>query len=151
MKPKWLVIAEKELGTAEISGEENNPRIIEYHSTTTLKATHDEVPWCSSFVNWCMKQSGFEGTRNALAKSWLRWGKEIPEPVLGCICVIRNKTAQNDPNTGSATGYHVGFWLSESDDIVHMLGGNQGNRVKMSGFLKRTYEVCGYRIPEGVS
>jgi hypothetical protein len=44
-------IAKAELGTTEVPGTQNNPRILEYHATTTLKATTDEVPWCSSFVN----------------------------------------------------------------------------------------------------
>lgn len=145
-KPKWLEIAEKEIGQHELHGAENT-RILEYHATTTLKAKEDEVPWCSSFVNWCMKQAGIEGTRNALAKSWIRWGHEITTPELGCVCVIRNKNASNDPATGSATGYHVGLWLSENDDIIHLLGGNQDDQVKMSGFLKRSYEICGYRMP----
>lgn len=147
-KPKWLEIAEKEIGQHEIHGGEN-PRIIEYHASTTLKASEDEVPWCSSFVNWCIKQAGIEGTRNALAKSWLRWGKEITTPEIGCVCVIKRKEdpTRNDKATGSATGYHVGFWLSEDDNLVHLLGGNQSDQVKMSRFLKKSYEICGYRMP----
>ena len=34
---------------------QRNRRIIEYHSTTTLRATDDETPRCSSFVKWVMK------------------------------------------------------------------------------------------------
>ena len=56
MKPKWLEIALKEVGVSEIKGGENK-RILEYHASTTLKAKEDEIPWCSSFVNWCMVQA----------------------------------------------------------------------------------------------
>ncbi len=59
----WMDIATAELGVHEDSlPGQHNARIVEYHQTTTLKATDDETPWCSSFVNWVMKQSGRSGT-----------------------------------------------------------------------------------------
>ncbi len=49
----WMKIALAELGVHENSlpGHQNQ-RIIQYHAATSLKAQTDEVPWCSSFVNW---------------------------------------------------------------------------------------------------
>ena len=71
----WYNIAQAEMGVKEILGaSKNNQRILDYHATTTLGAKTDEVPWCSSFVNWVMKQAGIEGTNNAMAKSWMNWG-----------------------------------------------------------------------------
>ena len=63
-EPLWLEIAEREMETGVEEGpqEEDNPRILEYHSTTTLHADEDSVPWCSSFVNWCMTEAGYQGT-----------------------------------------------------------------------------------------
>ncbi|WP_018275171.1 peptidoglycan-binding domain-containing protein [Teredinibacter turnerae] len=44
----WYDIAVAEIGVKELLGiEKNNQRIIEYHSTTTLGAKTDEIPWCS--------------------------------------------------------------------------------------------------------
>ena len=145
-KPIWLEVAEKEIGQKEIKGGENS-RILEYHATTTLKATEDEVPWCASFVNWCFTKVGIKGTNSALAKSWLFWGVEITSPTLGCVCIIRQKVKQEDSATGTRTGYHVGFWLAEKDNRVHLLGGNQSDQVKMSSFGLNTYEIKGYRLP----
>lgn len=145
-KPKWILIAEGELGQHEISGDEN-PRIIAYHATTTLHAMEDEIPWCSSFVNWCMEQAGIKGTNSALAKSWLNWGKSIVTPVIGCICVIKKKQSGNDIATGSSSGYHVAFWLEEKEGRIHLLGGNQSDMVKMSSFNLESYEIIGYRMP----
>jgi uncharacterized protein (TIGR02594 family) len=147
MKPKWMEIAEKEIGQKEIRGEEN-PRIIEYHSTTTLKAKEDEVPWCSAFVNWCIVQAGIIGTNSAAAKSWLSWGEEIDVPVPGCICVIHKKVKGEDKNTGSSSGYHVAFYRREDANRIWLLGGNQGNQVKETSFSFLNYEVCGYRMPD---
>lgn len=38
----------------EIPGRNHNDMIIEFHATTELAANTDEVPWCSSFVNWAI-------------------------------------------------------------------------------------------------
>ena len=70
MKTPWIDIAKGEMHQAEIPGPMANPRIVEYHATTSLKATFDEVPWCSAFVNWVMEQAGIKGTGSAKARSW---------------------------------------------------------------------------------
>ena len=75
---KWMNIANGEKGQAEIKGSKHNPRIVEYHQSTLLKASDDEEPWCSSFVNWVMRQTGYQGTNSARAISWKTWGKEMP-------------------------------------------------------------------------
>lgn len=144
---KWLEIAVAEIGQKEMRGGEN-PRIVEYHDTTTLSANEDEVPWCSSFVNWCLKQAGIIGTNSAAAKSWLLWGRKIEQPEKGCICVIRQKKSGNDAATGSASGYHVGFWINEEAGHLRLLGGNQSAQVKISSFNLANYEICGYRMPQ---
>jgi len=146
MKPQWLEIAEKEIGQREIRGGEN-PRIIEYHATTSLKAKEDEIPWCSSFVNWCLKQAGIVGTNSAAAKSWLSWGVKLETPALGCVCVIKKKQNGQDKATGSSSGYHVAFWEKEEAGRVSLLGGNQGDQVKISSFGLIGYAICGYRMP----
>lgn len=121
-------IAVHELGTAEIYGDAHNNRIIEYHQTTSLKATSDEVPWCASFVNWCLKKAGHQGTNSARARSFLAWGKEISleEARRGDIVVLSR-------GTNAAFG-HVGFFAGREQDSVLLLGGNQGNKVSISPY-----------------
>src|SRR5512139_2686577 len=144
----WLAIAQAELGVHEIVGAAaHQPRILEYHATTTLKATADETPWCSSFVNWVVRKAGYKGTRSAAAKSWLDWGTALASPRAGAITVIKRKGQQSDAATGSATGFHVGFWVSEAETHVRLLGGNQGDMVKYSSFPTSAYEVRGHRWP----
>jgi uncharacterized protein (TIGR02594 family) len=99
--PKWLEVAMREIGVVEVPGPGDNPRVIEYHQATTLKATDDSVPWCSSFVNWCMKEAGIQGSGSAAARSWLNWGKKLDSPRNGCIAVLKRG---NNPNNG-----HVAF------------------------------------------
>lgn len=144
----WHDIAVAEIGVKEILGKDsNNNRILEYHSTTTLGAKTDEVPWCSSFVNWVIKQSGFEGTNNALARSWATWGSAISTPRKGDIVVIKRKNKDSDTRTGSATGYHVGFYIISNSAVISILGGNQDNQVKKSNFMLRSYDIIAYRRP----
>lgn len=145
----WLNIAIAERGIREAIGpSKHNARIVAYHQTTTLKATDDETPWCSSFVNWVMIQSGRKGTNNALAKSWLEWGVSVKEPKQGDIVVIKQKTRGLNQATGSRSGYHVGFYLSSSPTQIKILGGNQGNMVNDTDFSLKSYDIIGYRRPQ---
>ncbi len=135
--PPWLEIAEGEIGVSEIKGSGSNQRIIEYHKHTALKATADEVPWCSSFVNFCVLKSGNNGTWNAAARSWLSWGVSLKVPAFGCIAVL---------SRGSSWQGHVGFWIGDPDDkTIRILGGNQGDKVSIENFPKS--KVLGYRWP----
>lgn len=134
-KTPWLEIAKKELGQKEISGSSDNARIVEYHSATTLKATDDETPWCSSFVSWCLEKSGIVSTKNAWARSYLNWGKKITDPVEGCVVVF---------SRGDSSG-HVAFFIKDHGNEIEVLGGNQSNKVCYDRYPKS--RLLGYRMP----
>lgn len=135
---KWMTIAKNESGTNEVLGKEHNPRIIAYHATTTLKATTDEVPWCSSFVNWCMKEAGLSYTKLASARSWCKYGEEV-DLQYGCIVIT---SRGSNPQAG-----HVGFLVRATADRIWLLGGNQSNIVKISSFPRS--RVLNARMPIG--
>jgi len=50
-------IAQSFEGTHEEAGSKQNKTIIDFHRATTLHADQDEVPWCSSFMNFCQLQA----------------------------------------------------------------------------------------------
>jgi uncharacterized protein (TIGR02594 family) len=135
--PRWMTFAIKELGQKEIVGNQHNPRILEYHKTTSLKANNDETAWCSSFVNWCLKQAFIKGTGRANARSWLDWGYPCSDNVLGSIVVM---TRGDNPANG-----HVGFLAGFDDTSVYILSGNQDNMVKYKKFDRSI--VLDYRWP----
>jgi uncharacterized protein (TIGR02594 family) len=122
-------VAQQELlkNIAEIPGEDSNPRITLYHSTTAGGAAPDEVAWCSSFVNYCVEHAGLAGTDSKAARSWKNWGTAV---------------AQNDWREGdivvfwrvSPTGWqgHVGFLVSWNGSKPEVLGGNQGNKLSIA-------------------
>lgn len=133
-QPNWIDIAQGEIGVQEIAGSEHNSRVLEYHSTTGGHAT-DEVPWCASFVNWVMIQSGHGGNNSAWAQSWKNYGKDLGQPAYGAIAVIR---------WNSSSG-HVGFVVGKNGNNVLLLGGNQSNSVNITSFS--TSKVIAYVVP----
>jgi uncharacterized protein (TIGR02594 family) len=147
VEPEWMKAAAAEIGVKEnpAPGQEN-PRIVEYHSATTLKATSDEIAWCSSFTNWVMRRVGIDGTHDAAAASWLQWGR--PTQVRrGAVAVIFNRKSIGGAATGSTSGFHVAFVDSITQTHIRLLGGNQGDSVKLSNFPLSDYEVRGMRWP----
>jgi hypothetical protein len=67
----WMEIARAEMGQAEGGPAGSNPRIEQYHATTTLGPRPDSVAWCSSFVNFCIERAGLQGTKSARARDWI--------------------------------------------------------------------------------
>lgn len=134
---KWLEIAKKEIGVKESDGGIDNPRIIEYHQKTGLKAQDQDVAWCSSFVNWCVDKCGMKGTNSAAARSWLSWGKALPSYRKGAIVVLKRGNSKWQG--------HVGFAVDKKLGFVKILGGNQSNAVNEKWYP--SYKVLGYRWP----
>jgi uncharacterized protein (TIGR02594 family) len=142
----WLEVAVRELaaGVVEVPGHEHNLRILEYHGATSLKATTDEVGWCSAFVNWCLRQAWCKGTNSAMARSFAGWGVQSPVRT-GAVAVFWRGNPQGPMG-------HVGFVLDADtdNDLLYVLGGNQRNRVSVAAC--RANRLIGLRWPrEGVS
>jgi uncharacterized protein (TIGR02594 family) len=137
----WLDVAMKEIGQRERRGPQHNPRILEYHATTSLHATNDETAWCSSFVNWCLGEVNITGTNSASAVSWINWGK-ASHPKTGAITVIQQTTGRS-----AGSGNHVAFFLQDNGSHIKLLGGNQSNRVKESLYPRSAWRVVCCRWP----
>ncbi len=138
-EPLWLTVASRELGQREVIGRGDNPRILEYLKNTGLNRSQlaDETSWCAAFVGWCLEQAGIRSTRRANARSYLDWGKALPEPTPGCVVVF---SRGNNPAQG-----HVAFWLGRVGAFAIVLGGNQGNAVSVAPY--DVARVVGYRWP----
>jgi uncharacterized protein (TIGR02594 family) len=135
----WMSIAKKERGVKEKRGGEN-PRIIEYHAATSLKATEDEVAWCSAFVTWCLEQAKCKSTKSAWARSYLNYGEVLKQPKYGCILIF---------SRGKDSG-HVGFYMGEDETKYYVLGGNQGDEVNVSLYAKDNLLGCRWPIKKDV-
>lgn len=134
--PHWMPIALNELGTHEVAGDADNPRIVTYHQATSLKSTDDETPWCSAFANWVLREAHVSTTKSALARSWLTWGRTTGARY-GAITVLSRGT--------SPTQGHVGFLVDANATHLWLLGGNQGDAVNLARFEQT--RVLGMRWP----
>lgn len=117
----------------EILGKENNPRIVWYHSFTTLRATDDETPWCSAFMCAAAFSAAYKSTRSAAAISWELYGEpvNIEDSRAGDIVVLKRASG------GTPTARHVAFLdapVNASDKMCMCLGGNQGNTISRAKF-----------------
>ena len=137
----WLEWAIQELrnNVEEIPGDKHNLRILEYHLETSLKATTDEIPWCSSFLCSAFEETGIPSTRSAKARSWLKWGIGLDRPKEGSVTVLWRGT-HDDGSRG-----HVGLYVGEEKNYIKLLGGNQSNKVCVKRYPK--FQVLGYRWP----
>lgn len=129
------LIANSQLGVSEVPGNENNKKIIEYHSSCDSKFTSDSIAWCSAFANWCVQKAGGVGTRSAMARSWLGWGNKIDTPHEGCIVIFERGT---DGISG-----HVAFYIKETPNNIQVIGGNQDDQVCIRSYNKK--KLLGYR------
>ena len=141
----WLDWAIKELGVHESPGPEATPRIVFYDSFTTLKATSDEVAWCSAFGCAAMENNGIRSPRSAHARDWLKWGVRLQTPKIGCVAIL-NRGGSPDPSVIDGPGHFTFVYSVPVSGSFEGLGGNQGDQVKISHF--KTADVLAWIWPK---
>jgi uncharacterized protein (TIGR02594 family) len=131
--------ARTQLGQKEIAGTKDNPAIVEYHKhSANLKGEqHDEVPWCSSFVNAAADACGMEKTNHALASSWDKYNVDSGDIVEeGDIITIRHASGGRHVTLANRTFHRK---LSRT---FEGLGGNQSNQVCVSVYPTSEIVAC---------
>lgn len=130
---KWITEARSLIGTKEVPGAANNPKIMGWGNALGakvlgIKYLGDHVPWCGLFAAWCVTQAGFTPPKIAIrASEWAKFGTALPltgSIPLGAIAVFTR-------NGGGHVGFVVGVHADGSLDI---LGGNQGDAVNIRKF-----------------
>lgn len=139
----WMEYALHEFGVRRIKGKKHNFHIDAYFETVGLHED-GETPWCSAFVNWCLKEASLPITKKANARSWLNYTGAnmcLAAPTWGCITVLWR---------GKPSGWqgHVGFYGGAERDKIILLGGNQGRAVSIKAFPAD--HVLGYTWPAAV-
>ncbi len=125
-------VANSYLGVRELADAQSNPQIDKWIS---MNGRYDDVAtdstaWCSAFVNGVAEEAGLEGSGKLNAKSWLKVGEEVPasQAKQGDVVVLWRD------NKSSWKG-HVGFFHGyDKKGNLRILGGNQGNQVKISTY-----------------
>jgi len=139
-----LKVASSQLGVQEIKGDENNSQIVQYARETEITSiTDDETPWCSTFINWCAKESSLPMSYKANARSWMNVGVNAPTPKPGDIVVFWRESIHSWKG-------HVGIFVGFNHDAsrVFCLGGNQADAVTITDYDRR--KVLGFRRLEEI-
>ena len=132
-----LLIALTQFGAWEWAGKDHNPVILNYFKSIGHGwVKDDETAWCTAFVNWCLLVAGMSHTGKLNARSFLDWGKQIDQPILGDIVVLWRGSKS------SALG-HVGFFIGKHGKDIFILGGNQDDQVNITKYPAS--RVLGYR------
>ncbi len=136
MKP--IDIAFSEYGIKEFSGQKDNPEVLKYFDEIGFDGSQlkDETAWCSAFLNYCRKKSGYSYSGKLNARSWLDIGQKVDEPQMGDIVIFWRQS----PDSWKG---HVGFYITERHGWTYVLGGNQNNQVKISAYPSS--RILGYR------
>jgi len=131
-------IAKNFIGMKEVPGMKDNPFIVWCLSTCGFPEMHDEVPWCSAFVNGIAFILGLSMRSNsAMARSWLLVGDSVELDSAGIgfdVCIFKRGTGWQG---------HVGFFGGIEDNKIKLLGGNQKDSV--SEELFETDRLLGIR------
>jgi uncharacterized protein (TIGR02594 family) len=136
---RWMALVIDELGYLEDDQGKVSARIIEYQRTIGNE-NMPELPWSSAFANWALKICGLKGTNSGDPRKWLEWGVNLEKPYFGAIVVIAKP--------GGLPGV-VGFFVSETETDITLIGGNIKNSVSQTTMPKGS--VLAYRWPEGLA
>jgi len=126
------------MGIQEIPGKKDNPQILSMLKLDGDWPEHDEVPWCSAFVNYIAWLLRLPRSKSLRARSWLTVGI----PILSIKAEAKNdvvilKRGGGDGSVGpevlDAPG-HVGFFSGLEENKIWVLGGNQSDGVSVAPY-----------------
>lgn len=142
MQTNLLVQGQRFIGIREVAGEEDHPLILAALKLTisgefTGWPEHDEVPWCSAYLNFVCWLLGAPRSGSLRARSWLRVGRQVPlgDALPGWDVVILERGGGNQPGPEviKAPG-HVGIYAGHDETRVYLLGGNQDDEVGVDAY-----------------
>jgi len=130
-------LAQRFVGIKELPGDQDSPFILAMLQLDVSWPAHDEVAWCSAFVNFVCHLLRLPRSKNLAARSNLQVGRaiDLTDAEVGFDIVIlkRGDGQQPGPDVLQAPG-HVGFFGGLQGDRVQVLAGNQGNAVSLAPF-----------------
>lgn len=143
-EPPWITVAKQYIGTEEIQGEKNEPRVLKWWKLIRMNYTSDEIAWCAAYVGGVLEEIEIASTRSAWALDYKHWGQAC-DLTFGAIAVFRRES-----------GGHVGFVMgADARGNLMILGGNQGNAVNIAPYpranLVATRWPKDYQVPEAAS
>ena len=130
-------LAQRFIGVHEAPGVADNPVIVSMLRLDDPTPAHDDVPWCSAFVNFTAWLLRLPRSKSLRARSWLQVGRPITladaRPGFDVVILKRGGDAQPGPQEIAAPG-HVGWFAGLDGDAVLVLAGNQRDEVTIDRF-----------------
>jgi uncharacterized protein (TIGR02594 family) len=130
-------LSQRFIGIKEVSGSLDNPQIMAMLKLDSSWPDHDEVAWCSAFVNYVCWLLRLPRSKSLSARSWLGVGIPV-DPLsaeVGFDVAILKRGGENEPGPEviDAQG-HVGFFAAFEGKTILLLAGNQSDSVNISSF-----------------
>lgn len=123
--PTWLLEARSHLGETALKGPDENPYVVGLYALAGhSEIKTDDTPWCAAFVGASLARVGIEGTHSLAASSYIDFGVDLDDPVVGAVAVL---------------DHHVAFVDSIDGDHVCLIGGNQGHSEGRSAVTVARY------------
>jgi len=143
-----LAAMQKYRGMCEIKGAGHNKKLIKLAKMAGFDwYNKDEIPWCAVMMNICCMIAGVRGTQSAMAKSFLRWGREVSleearKNIGRVIAVFHRGESSKDPS-GHVTAVEA---IAPDGKSIIGIGGNQGDCVKSSKMRIDTWRFISFRM-----
>ena len=132
-----LELAQRFIGIKEVNGSVDNPQILSMLRLDNSWPDHDEVAWCSAFVNYVAWLLRLPRSKSLAARSWLEVGTpiDIEEAKPGFdVVIIKRKASDPGPEVIKFQGHVALFSAYKGDGRIWMLGGNQSNSVTLNSY-----------------
>ena len=136
--PPWMEIAIREAKQWKGKKENQIEKLDNYHKLVRSglnTLVGDENPWCASFINYCLKESGYQMSQAVASSQSFKWDSnfvKISKPAYGALAVWTNPKKK--------TKGHVCFVLGVSGNNFIRLGGNQDNMITVDSRPISTYQ-----------
>ena len=116
-------------------GRPGNPKIMAcYRSVGQKTDSSDQTAWCAGFAGYALKTNCLPAIGTLSSRAYKGYGTSIPlnDPSLWRFNDIVVFKSNSKPGQG-----HVGFYRGYDPTTrrIRVLGGNQGNTLKLSNFL----------------
>lgn len=130
-------LAQRFIGVHEAADVADNPLVLAMLRLDDPRPAHDEVPWCSAFVNFVAWLLRLPRSKSLRARSWLEVGTpvDLADARAGFDVVVLKRGSEGQLGAGDVNGPgHVGWFAGRDGDAVLVLGGNQSDAVTITRF-----------------
>ena len=138
MKITAYSLAARFVGLDEVPGKDKDNHLILHMLKMDGQKwpEHDEIPWCSAFLNFIAWELRLPRSKSLMARSWLSVGKPISWENARCgfdVVIFSRGEGSPGPEELNAPG-HVGLFGYRDFNNVYVVGGNQSDSVALSPY-----------------